>query len=79
MSDASIRLLVFLCKTAAENYILDPVIKSQHVFTRMNVVMRSDVAAKAMKISFRMRSTLPLPTAITFSVSVIGASFNTET
>lgn len=49
MSDASIRLLVFLCKPAAENYILDKVNRSQHVFTRMTVGMRSDVAAKARK------------------------------
>lgn len=55
MSHASIRLLVFLCKPAAENYILDTVNKSQHVFTRMTVRMRSDVAAKAKKRRFRTR------------------------
>lgn len=55
MSDASIRLLVFLCKPAAENYIVDTVNRSQHVFTRMTVGMRSDVAVKEKKGHFRTR------------------------
>lgn len=55
MSDASIRLLVFLCKPAAENYVLDTVNKSQHMFTRMTVGMRSDVAVKEKKRCFRTR------------------------
>lgn len=47
--DASICVLMFTCKPKAENYILDTFNKSQYMFTRMTVRMKSDVAAKEKK------------------------------
>lgn len=68
----------------AENYILDTFNKSQHMFTRMTVRMKSDVAAKEKKIHNELNINdnsaehLFLP-VITFDVSVVGGSVTFDT
>lgn len=42
-------MLTCMCNPKVENYILDTFNKSQHMFNRMTVSMKSDVAAKEKK------------------------------